>query len=258
LELKDRHEAPLCGAAVLVTGGVTGIGRAVAAKFASVGARVAITSLPEDRELGASVAEELDRGPGEGRAHTLDVRSLDSIREVFGGVQKEFGRLDVLVNNAGVRLVASSLELGEREWDDVMGVNLRGVFFCSQHAARGMVSSGGGSIVNISSQLGLVAARDRAAYCAAKAGVIHLTRALAVDWAAYGIRVNAVAPGSTQTSTHALARTPEDAAALLARTPLGRPLETYEVAEAVAFLASAASSGVTGHTLTVDGGWTLS
>ncbi len=168
----------------------------------------------------------------------------------------DFGQLDILINNAGIRLLASSLTVTESDWDEVCAVNLRGAFFCAQSAARRMQSRGG-SIVTISSQLGLAAARDRAAYCATKAGVIHLTRALALDWAAYGIRVNAVAPGPTNTPSLNVANTPQEALDFLARMPLGRPIEATEVAQAVSFLAGPQSAAITGQTLIVDGGWTL-
>jgi NAD(P)-dependent dehydrogenase (short-subunit alcohol dehydrogenase family) len=190
------------------------------------------------------------------RAYTIDVRSSDSIRDTINQVQADFGQLDILVNNAGVRLVTPSLALDEREWDDVLNTNVRGVFLCSQAAAHHMRGRGG-VIINIASQLGIVAAYDRAAYCASKAAVLHLTRALALDWARYGIRVNAVAPGPVNTPSLSVGATSQDAIDFLTRMPLGRPIRPHEVAEAAGFLASPSVEAITGHVLVVDGGWTL-
>lgn len=190
------------------------------------------------------------------RAYTIDVRSSDSIRDTINQIQADFGQLDILVNNAGVRLVTPSLTLDESEWDDVLTTNARGVFLCSQAAAHHMRGRGG-VIINIASQLGIVAAYDRAAYCASKAAVLHLTRALALDWARYGIRVNAVAPGPVNTPSLSVGATSQDAIDFLTRMPLGRPIQPTEVAEAASFLASPSVGAITGHILVVDGGWTL-
>jgi 2-dehydro-3-deoxy-D-gluconate 5-dehydrogenase len=246
----------LAGRVALVTGGSGGIGRAVAGLLSSRGASTVITALPSHVEDAQKVAAELDDAGGPARAYELDVRSCESIDAIIERIRIDFGHLDILVNNAGVRLVASSLTVGEQEWDEVTSVNLRGTFFCAQGAAR-LMQSAGGSIVTIASQLGLVAARDRAAYCATKAAIIHLTRALALDWAVYGIRVNAVAPGPTNTPSLNVANTPQEAIDFLARMPIGRPIEPAEVAEAVAFLAGPQSEAITGQTLAIDGGWTL-
>jgi len=242
---------------VLVTGSTKGIGRAVVEQMVELGAAVGITSLPDEGEAAAELAARLDSSGDRVGSYVLDVRSAASIEETIGRVREEFGRLDVLVNNAGVRLVSSSLTTTEEEWDELTGVNLRGVFFSCQAAARQMRETGG-AIVNVASQLGLVVAKDRAAYCAAKAAVIHLTRALALDWAPYSIRVNAVAPGTTHTPSMTVAPSRAEAVDLLRHLPLGRPIEPVDVAEAIIFLASSQSGAITGQTLAVDGGWTLS
>ncbi|HEX8742774.1 MAG TPA: glucose 1-dehydrogenase [Thermoleophilaceae bacterium] len=241
----------------IVTGSSTGIGRAIAASLVELGACVAVTALPEERARADEVAAALDPSGARTRAYGLDVRSHASITAMQSEFVRDFGGVDILVNNASVRLVESSLATSSDAWDELMAVNLRGVFLSSQVAAHHMRGRGG-SIVNISSQLGLVAAKDRAAYCASKAGVINLSRALALDWAPYRIRVNAVAPGTTRTESTPVATDAREAAELLSRMPLGRPIEPVDVANAVVYLAGPLSDGVTGHTLVVDGGWTLS
>lgn len=251
-----QQDSSVEGKVVLITGSIGGIGRAVAERMVELGAIVGITSLPDQADLAREAAIELDPSGDRVGSYVLDVRSCPSIEETVKQVHEDFGRLDVLVNNAGVRLVASSLATTEAEWDEVTGVNLRGVFFCCQAVARYMQETGG-TIVNVSSQLGLVAAKDRAAYCASKAAVVHLTRALAVDWAPYAIRVNAVAPGPTHTPSVTIAPSRSEAVELLRRLPLGRPIEPLDVAQAIAFLASPQSAAITGQTLVVDGGWTL-
>lgn len=250
-------DSSLAGKAALITGAERGIGRAIASALLEAGAVVGITALPASEDRARLTARELDPSGLQARAYVLDVRSTESIAEALRRFITDYERLDVLVNNAGVRLVSSSLSMEEQAWDNVLAVNLRGVFFCAQQAASYMQSAGG-AIVNVSSQLGLVASKDRAAYCASKAAVIHLTRALALDWAPYRIRVNAVAPGTTRTQDANVAGDPTAAVDLLVRTPLGRPIEPYEVAAAVHYLASPMATAVTGHTLVVDGGWTLS
>jgi 2-dehydro-3-deoxy-D-gluconate 5-dehydrogenase len=255
--ISPQQGASIEGKVVLVTGSTKGIGRAIAEQMVGSGATVGITSLPDEAEAATELAACLDPSGTRVGSYALDVRSATSIEETIGKVCEEFGRLDILVNNAGVRLISSSLTTTEEEWDEVTGVNLRGVFFCCQAAARQMRETGG-AIVNLASQLGLVAAKDRAAYCATKAAVIHLTRALALDWAPYAIRVNAVAPGTTHTPSMTVAPSRTEAVDLLRRLPLGRPIEPVDVAQAVAFLASSQSAAITGQTLAVDGGWTLS
>jgi 2-dehydro-3-deoxy-D-gluconate 5-dehydrogenase len=246
------------GKVALITGGAGAIGRATARALLDAGAAaVAIAVLPEEAEQARRVVDELDATGTRVRPYDLDVRSTASIDSAVNVVCSDFERLDLLVNGAGVRAVASSLEMNEAEWDDVVSVNLRGVFFCAQAAARRM-RAGGGAIVNIASQLGLVAAKDRAAYGASKAGVIHLTRSLALDWAPYSIRVNAVAPGPTRGPATPVAQDAQSAVEFLSRMPLGRPIEPEEVAHAIVYLSGPHAAATTGQTLVLDGGWTLS
>jgi 2-deoxy-D-gluconate 3-dehydrogenase len=188
-----------------------------------------------------------------------DVRHRDSLQQAVADVEARLGGLDVMVCNAGVNVRRPALEVTEQDWDTVVDVNLRGVFFSAQAAAAAMVRQGrGGKIVSIASIMGLVASsRSSAAYCASKAGVVNLTRALAIEWAPYGIQVNAVAPTYAKTPlTENLFQDEALVNAVLERTPNGKLVTPEQIAEAVAFLASPAADMITGVTLPVDGGWT--
>jgi len=185
------------------------------------------------------------------------VRDLASIDAMVSKAVAEMGRIDILVNNAGVNIPRPALEFTEDEWDAVLDINLKGVFFCSQRVAREMVKGGGGKIVNIASQNGVVGYYKRAAYCSSKAGVVNLTRVLAIEWAEHAINVNAVGPTFILTPlTQSTFDDPVLREDLLKRIPLGRVGQPADVVGAVVFLASPAADLVTGHTLLVDGGWT--
>ena len=182
---------------------------------------------------------------------------MDSIDALVRNAVAEFGRIDVLVNNAGVNIPRAALEITEADWDRVLDVNLKGLFFLSQRVAREMIGAGGGKIVNIASQNGVVGYFKRAAYCSSKAGVVNLTRVLALEWAEHKILVNAVAPTFVLTPlTQSTFDDPVLREDLLKRIPLGRVGQPEDVAGAVVFLASPAADMITGHTLLVDGGWT--
>lgn len=192
-----------------------------------------------------------------GLAVPIDVREVDSIRSGMEEVVREFGRLDVLVNNAGLGANHAALDVTEADWDELMAVNLRGLFFCCQAAARHMLPRGFGRIVNMSSQAGLVGIANHAVYSASKGGVNQLTRVLALEWSALGVTVNAVAPTFIETpGTKERLDEPEFRRAVLARIPAGRIGTIDDVAGAVIYLASPAARLVTGTVLTVDGGWT--
>jgi len=227
------------GKRVLVTGAGSGIGAAVARRFTADGAEVIVADLSPE-----AVADELGA-----EAVVLDVRDEEQVAPAMVD-------LDVLVNVAGIGSTTNAPETTLDVWENVFAVNARGTFLCCKHAIPGMVARGGGSIVNIASVAGLIGLRNRAAYCASKGAVIALTRALAVDHVAEGIRINAVAPGTVDSPW--VRRLVEDVGesldALRARQPLGRLGTPEEIADAVAYLAAA--EFVTGSVLVIDGGLT--
>ena len=247
----------LDGKIALVTGAGSGIGKAIAIAMSEAGADCIVTERPE-RMADLDPVCETVRGNGR-RALPLPLRLPDmtSIDALVAKSIAGLGRVDILVNNAGVNIPRDALELTEQDWDGVLDVNLKGLFFLSQRVAREMVDSGSGKIVNIASQNGVVGYYKRAAYCSSKAGVVNLTRVLAVEWAKYHINVNAVGPTFILTPlTQSTFDDPVLREDLLGRIPLGRVGRPEDVVGAVVFLASAAADLVTGHTLLVDGGWT--
>jgi len=240
----------LDGKRAFITGAGRGLGRAIAAGLAERGARVAIGELPERLSDAESAARELG-----GVAVPLDVRQIASAQTAIAQVLEALGGIDILVNNAGVNRPQDALDVTEEAWDAVLDTDLKGVFFTAQAAARQMRQRGG-RIVNIASQNGIVGFPKRAAYCSAKAGVINLTRLLALEWAPYRILVNAVAPTFIETELTAVTLSdPALRDEILSRIPLGHLGTPDDVAAAVIFLASDEARMVTGHTLLVDGGW---
>jgi NAD(P)-dependent dehydrogenase (short-subunit alcohol dehydrogenase family) len=193
-------------------------------------------------------------------ALTLDLRSPESIDRAVGEALAALGHLDVLVNNAGVNLRRRAADVTPSEWDAVIDTNLTGTFFLTQQVGRHWVAGGRpGCVVNMASTHGLVGAAERSTYGISKAAIIHMTKMLAIEWAAHAIRVNAIAPGRMQTSSPSRAEKGSDPAymaAMLARIPLHRLATAEEVAAAVCWLASPAAGSVTGHTLVMDGGLT--
>jgi 2-deoxy-D-gluconate 3-dehydrogenase len=247
----------LDGKIALVTGAGSGLGRALALGVAEAGADCLVTELPEKMASLDSVCTAITSLGRQARALSLALPDLTSIDTLVCRAVQELGRIDVLVNNAGINIPREALEITEDDWDRVLDVNLKGLFFLSQRVAREMIRTGGGKIVNIASQNGLVGYYKRAAYCSSKAGVVNLTRVLALEWAKYRILVNAVAPTFILTPlTQSTFDDPVLRQDLLARIPLGRVGQPEDVVGAVVFLASPAADLITGHTLVVDGGWT--
>jgi 2-deoxy-D-gluconate 3-dehydrogenase len=242
--LKDRT--------AMVTGANTGIGQAVAVHLAAAGARIAaIGRSPMDQ-----TAEMLGADGDNFLPITADLSSLDPIQRTVDETREWGGTIDILVNNAGIIRRNDAIDFTEEDWDAVMDVNLKSVFFLSQAVARIMIPRGYGKIVNIASILSFQGGIRIAPYTASKSGVAGLTRLLACEWAAKGINVNAVAPGYVETNnTEALRADPVRNKAILDRIPAGHWAKPAEIAGAVVFLASDAASYVHGAVLPVDGGW---
>ncbi len=240
----------LSGQTALITGANQGIGWAIAQTLAGRGARV-VVNYPDDARYPTSLVE-----LGEGAlAVRGDVSRLADIEAIFSFVDEQLGPLDVLVNNAGIYPRADVLNLDEATWDAVVDVNLKGTFFCAQQAARRMAARKHGRIINIASDSALLPAAQGAHYCASKAGVVALTKSLALALAPHGILVNAIAPGLTDTAQPRYGMTEEEIAEYgRSSIPLGRIAQPAEIAQAALYLASELSEFVTGQTIFVNGG----
>ncbi|MBI4611814.1 MAG: glucose 1-dehydrogenase [Candidatus Rokubacteria bacterium] len=247
MKLKDR--------VAIVTGSSMGIGEAIARLYAQNGARVVINS--RSLERARKVADELVRAGFEALPIEADVAEGAEVDRMVRQTEERWGRLDILVNNAGTSMIAPSVELAEADWRRTLDVDLTGPFLCARAAARVMIARGGGVILNISSILGETGLQMRAAYCAAKHGLIGLTKVLAVEWARHRIRVVAINPGYIQTpmdvgDQSSGGYTPAD---IRRRTPQGRYGTADEVARCALFLASEDATYITGSVVNVDGGW---
>jgi 2-deoxy-D-gluconate 3-dehydrogenase len=246
------------GKVALVTGAGSGLGQAIAIALAHAGADVAVTELPGKEAAVEQTVKAVEAAGRRAFSCPLDVTRLPMIVEAVEAALAHFGRLDVLVNNAGINVPRLALDVSEEDWDRVLDINLKGAFFTAQAVARkALVPQGGGKVINIASQNGVIGFHHRAAYCSSKAGLVNLTRVLALEWARYRINVNAVGP--TFVDTPLTRPMFEDRAfyeEVLSRIPLGRLGRPEDVAGAVVYLASPAADMVTGHTLLVDGGWT--
>jgi 3-oxoacyl-[acyl-carrier protein] reductase len=246
------------GKSVFVTGASRGIGRAIALRLGAEGARVGI-GYRAGADAARAVAEEVRAAGGEAEAFAGDVRDEAAVRAMVAAAERAFGTLDVWVNNAGIEIEEPLADITEAHWDETFAVNVKGLFFCARAAAAHMLArksqAAPGVIVNIASRFGLLGDPGSLPYGASKAAVINLTKALAKLWAPV-IRVNAVAPAYTETDLMAHV-TPEYIARFHASTPLQRPARPEDTAAAVAFLASDDAAFTTGHTLLVDGGYTL-
>jgi NAD(P)-dependent dehydrogenase (short-subunit alcohol dehydrogenase family) len=241
----------------LITGAASGIGRAIALTFAGEGASVAIAD--RDTTKGQSVAREIEQLGGSSFFVACDVTRADDCRKAVEQTAETFGKLDLLVNNAGIIARRSVVELDEKDWDRVMDVNVKSVYLMSKYAVPIMRAGGGGSIINTSSGWGLVGGPDAAVYCASKGAVVLLTKSMAIDFGSDGIRVNCLCPGDTNTNmlreeAHQLGEAEADVLAASANRPLGRVGTPEDIAKAALFLAADQSAYVTGTNLVVDGG----
>lgn len=243
---------------VLNTGAAKGIGRAMSRAFARHGTRLMLLDL-DAAGLAEIKAELLLEFPDvEIETFTASISDDVAVEQAVAATENRFGRVDILLNNAGVSMNKPSLEVTPAEWRRTVDIDLSGIFYCSQAVARRMVQQGGGVILSTASMWGLASAARRAAYCASKAGVVSLCKTLAVEWAEHNIRVNAICPGYIQTALveDLMHRGVLDQELIVSRTPLKRLGRPEEVAELALFLASDAAAFVTGHAMVADGGWT--
>lgn len=245
------------GKVAVISGAASGIGLATAKRLAEAGADVALLDVDEDR--GQDALKDIQRTEIRTRFYRCDVTVNADCQETAENIYRDFGRIDILFNNAGVIKRKNIIHLAEEEWDSVLDVNLKGVYLLSRYVASYMIRNGGGSIINNSSGWGLRGGPDAAAYCAAKGGVITLTKAMAIDHGKQGIRVNCICPGDTDTPLlrdEALQLGQEESVTLkkAAERPLGRVGKPEDIANAVLFLAGDMSSWITGSVLVVDGG----
>lgn len=247
----------LDGKVAIVTGGSKGLGRAIAIGMGQVGAKVVVVS--RTKRLIEETANEITSRGGKAIAIPVDVRSEDDIRNAVKGTMDAFGRLDVLVNNAGIAPMNKTVNVTPEEWNDVIGTNLTSNFLFARTAVKSaMKEQRGGKIINIGSVLGFMASNMAPHYCATKAGLAHLTKALALEWAPYNVNVNCIAPGFFKTDMTKEQQEDEAHQKFLRfKIPFRRLGEPEEIVPAAIFLASEAASYITGATFVIDGGYMI-
>jgi NAD(P)-dependent dehydrogenase (short-subunit alcohol dehydrogenase family) len=245
----------LTGKVALVTGASRGLGRAIAGGLAEAGANLVLTSR-HLRDVEEAAAE-LERGGQKVLPIQADVTQAAEVEEAVTRAVATMGKIDILVNNAGINIRKPALELTEGDWDQTLDTNLKGCFLVAKAVGRHMVAQQGGSIVNIASMMASVVHAERAAYASSKGGLVQLTRVLAVEWAPYNVRVNAICPGPFLTDLNkVILNDPEKVKYFMDRLPMKRFGKPEELIGSVIFLASEASSYITGTTIYIDGGWT--
>jgi NAD(P)-dependent dehydrogenase (short-subunit alcohol dehydrogenase family) len=254
--MNEFPQFTLTGNVALVTGAARGLGRAIALALANAGADVVLGL--RDGNTAAELAEQIESLGRRALRVQMDVAHRDQISRSVDSAVDHFGQLDILVNNAGVAPENPAENVREQDFDLTLAVNLKGTFFASQAAGRVMIKQQRGCIINMSSQAGFVALPTESVYCMTKAAIAHLTKCLAVEWGKYNIRVNAIAPTFIRTpGTETALADPAFRADTIERiAALHRIGEPMDVAGAAVFLASPASSLITGHTMLIDGGWT--
>jgi 3-hydroxybutyrate dehydrogenase len=261
----SRLQVDLSGRVAIVTGAASGIGRAIAGALAASGAAVCVSDL---NELGArEVVAEMEQRGARGLACRTDVRDRAQVQTMVDATVRAFGRLDMLVNNAGLQFIAPVLEFPEEQWDRLLGVMLTGTFLCTKYSLPHMMTNRWGRVVNLSSIHGLVASPFKSAYVSAKHGIVGFTRTLALEVAGQGITANAICPGYVRTplveaqiqdQARAHRISPEDVTTtvILAQAAIKRLLEPAEIADLALYLCSDAAAGVTGSVFPIDAGWT--
>ena len=255
---KSEQEYPnfkLTGKVAIITGAARGLGRACALALAHEGADIALGL--RDVNTAADLEQEIKAMGRKVIRLQMDVSELEQINDAVSRAVKEFDKIDILVNNVGIAPANPAEKVTEEDFDQTINLNLKGTFFTAQAVGKQMIEQGSGSIINMSSQAGFIALDDESIYCMTKAGVNHLTKNLASEWARYNINVNAVAPTFIETpGTEPWLKDKDFRQSVLDRIPLGRIGKPMEVAGAVVFLASDAASLITGEIMLIDGGWT--
>jgi len=246
----------LQGNIAIVTGGTKGIGYGIACALAAEGARIVVVSrTAQDCERVA--AEIKDTYGVETLALPTDVTETAQVEAMVQQTIERFSRIDILINNAGGAITKDAVDLTEEDWDKVLNLDLKSVFFCAQAVGKHMIEQGGGKIVNVASVLGLVADKRVLPYCVSKAGVLHMTKALALEWARHNVRVNAICPGYVVTDINRDELNDEKIKkALLSKFAIRRYAEVSEMTGAVVYMCSDESSYMTGQAMVIDGGWT--
>ncbi len=248
----------LAGQVGIVTGGGQGLGKAFCRAFAEAGADIAVAEF--NKKTGPNTVEEIQALGRRSLFIETDVRKKASVEAMVAKTVAEFGKLDFIMNNAGIVVWKEAEEVSEEEWQDVIDVNLTGVFYCCQAAAKQMIKQGGGRIINIASMSGLIInqPQNQASYNSSKAAVMHLTKSLAVEWAKYNIRVNSISPGYMEGPLAApLLKDPNYGPKWMDATPMRRPGKPEELCSVAVLLASEASSYMTGSNVVIDGGFTV-